>query len=339
MPILFKCDLCRARLSIARKKAGKIGTCPKCGEAIRIPLVSQNLDEANKSDSKILAPTETTSSSDSNPMMKGVKSLASIEIEEQSGMSFESNDFSSPVSSEALSTAKDATVISDSITGLANDSIDKVEPESDPSPITSEGDLSSRMANVFQPDRHRISLPRWIVYFQAAMLAVCAATFFVFGLMVGNLTSTKTVQTESYQINGTVLVSDDGQDQFDEGAVVVFLPADEKPDPRPDGDVLNPNGFEPIDNPSIDLIRRMGGDVIRCSRDGEFETELPGRREYFVLVVSKSQRRSGNSEVPKKTAAELGRYFLPYDDLLGDHAYSWTRVKLNSDRNLKEVRF
>lgn len=327
-------------MSIARKKAGKIGTCPKCGEAIRIPLVSQNLDEVNKSDSKILAAVETSSTGDSSTKLKGLESLDSNDGDERRQKRFESNEFSSTAPSETAHTTKAAAEISDSFVSLANATLDNAGSHSDSSSLSNEkGDLTSRMADVFQSDQQRISLPRWIVYFQAAMLAVCAATFFVFGMMVGNLTSTKTVQAESYRINGTVLVSGEGQDQFDEGAVVVLLPADEKPDPRPEGDILNPDEFEPIDNPSIDLIRRMGGDVIRCSRDGEFETELPGRREYFVLVISKSQQRSGNSEVPKKTAAELGRYFLPYDDLLGDHAYSWTRVKLNSDRNLKEVRF
>ncbi len=63
------------------------------------------------------------------------------------------------------------------------------------------------------PTEDSISVPRWVVYFQGALLGIVAATFFIFGLMVGSITSETSVKplVKSCQVNGEVTYSTGGQ--------------------------------------------------------------------------------------------------------------------------------
>ena len=85
-----------------------------------------------------------------------------------------------------------------------------------------------------------IEVPRWAVYSQAALLGLIATTFFIFGMMVGNLTSNSSAeinQTFDCRVVGSVAYRVDGDLRADEGAVVMLLPQDRKPDVRTCGRV------------------------------------------------------------------------------------------------------
>lgn len=44
MPITFRCQSCRNKLSTAKRKAGSTVTCPGCGSEVRVPTASEKLD-------------------------------------------------------------------------------------------------------------------------------------------------------------------------------------------------------------------------------------------------------------------------------------------------------
>lgn len=45
MPITFRCDKCRNKLSTAKRKAGSTVTCPNCGAEVRVPTAADKLDK------------------------------------------------------------------------------------------------------------------------------------------------------------------------------------------------------------------------------------------------------------------------------------------------------
>jgi hypothetical protein len=188
-----------------------------------------------------------------------------------------------------------------------------------------------------------ISLPRWIVYFQGGLLGVVAGTFFLLGLMIGQNTGAPNGNlAEMYdcQLTGKVVFEKDGQKAADEGAVVIVVPVEAKLMERPDPQGLRPDDFKAVDNPSIERIKAIGGRVGRINRDGEFDLTLRGPREYYVLVISRRIVRAAEERIPTSTSAEVGGYFFPVEDLIGEKKYDWTKRVLNRrSQNLPTVVF
>jgi hypothetical protein len=189
----------------------------------------------------------------------------------------------------------------------------------------------------------RIALPRWIVYFQAGLLGVVASTFFVLGLMIGSSTGGRddgTTELYECQLHGEVYFADGRQKSADEGAVVIVLPADARIMERPDPNPLRPDDFQAIDNPSIDTIESIGGRVVRINRQGEFDLTLTGPREYLVLVISRFATRTDQERIPKTAVADIGGFFFPAEDLIGEKKFFLTRVVVNRrSQNLPAVLF
>ena len=175
-----------------------------------------------------------------------------------------------------------------------------------------------------------IPIPRWIVYLQGALLGVIATSFFVFGFAVGNHTKSLSQQSAEpgrCQVQGTVYFDEGTYRRADYGAVVLLLPAERKPRQRPDASGLRPGSFEPLDNPSIEAIRELGGAVVRANTDGAFQATLEADKSYWVLAISKNKQLP-DAEISKQTRAEIGAYFFPIEDLFQDQAFSWTQVRV-----------
>ena len=326
MPILFKCELCRARLSISRRKAGKMGVCPKCGEPIRIPLVSEARDLTTKREQakSLIEP-------------GGVREAGS-----EAGYSFadDSLEFATAIDSETgdqAELAAGADVHSDAADPDSLTAIDSTW-ETDSASASAARSSENSADGLLAISKGKVLLPRWVVYFQASLLAVAAGTFFVFGMMVGSLTSSSKPGNIEVGVSGRVLAVSEGQQIADEGAVILLLPANEKPDPRPDGSLLSPADFRPLNNSAIDIIRNMGGQVGRANRRGEFELLAEGPREFYLLIISKNTSASRETVV-KRIAAQMGRYFLPYQDVIGDRDFQWREIKLTSKQDLGDIKF
>ncbi len=189
----------------------------------------------------------------------------------------------------------------------------------------------------------RIQMPRWTVYLQAGLLAAVAGTFFVFGVMIGQTSSGRSLPgNTSYpcQLTGEVTYQQTDQRLADEGAVVIVVPADQRLRSRPDLDGLRPDSFKPLENPAIEAVEAIGGRVVRINEQGAFDLKLVGPIDVNVLVISKHASRTGNQPISRSQAADMGRFFFPVEDLLGSKKFVWTKLKLNREsQRLSPVEF
>ena len=182
-----------------------------------------------------------------------------------------------------------------------------------------------------------ISVPRWVVYFQAALLGIVATTFFVFGLMVGSLTSggpTGTVSKFDCQVSGIVQFDTDDSRAPDAGAVVFLLPKNSRPEERSPGNLVSPDGFEPLDNPGIELVNQLGGAVVRADENGRFNVVIDASQsgiDYFLLVVSKNVGTNNPQPLTKLQVATIGTFYLPVERVMNDRTIYWSTLKARSE--------
>jgi len=205
-------------------------------------------------------------------------------------------------------------------------------------------ELERRMGTAESPSvaGQSVPVPRWIIYFQGALLGVVAATFFVFGMMVGSKTQGGAVDTirSDCQVSGQVLYAGKKGELADDGAVVLLLPRDRQPEKRFKGSSLNPNSFEPLNNPAIDFIHASGGAVLRVDGRGRFETYVQSPNAYIVLVISRHKIKPAGRALTRGEMAAVGSYFFKVEDLLSDRDYHWqTRSLDSSEFDLGTIRF
>lgn len=192
-----------------------------------------------------------------------------------------------------------------------------------------------------------IEVPRWAVYFQAALLGLIATTFFIFGLMVGNLTSSSDAETNAKfecRVFGSVAYRVDGDLRADDGAVIMLLPHDKKPEVRSPGELVNPDSFKALENDAIARIQSLGGAVVRADENGQFDVVIDAKQgnglEYYLLIVSKNQRGVDIKEMTKEEFASIGTYFSPVEDLVEDRSFFWMKIVAESNRlDLPEIEF
>ncbi len=185
-----------------------------------------------------------------------------------------------------------------------------------------------------------ITLPRRIVYFQAALLGVIATTFFVFGMMVGTLTSRSALDAKIFDcsISGTVLWSSDEEEIADDGAVIFILPLGKTPERRLNPRSVHPDAFDAINNEVIEMIVGMGGAVVRTNRNGEFSVDVNSPARYSVVVVSKHS--DNKKSLNKKQMAALSTYFMPAEEVRKNKSIFVQSVQLDSTRkSFGEIKF
>lgn len=191
-----------------------------------------------------------------------------------------------------------------------------------------------------------IEIPRWAVYCQAALLGLIATTFFIFGLMVGSLTSDSVTDLNAIfdcRVLGSVAYRVDGDLRADEGAVVMLLPKDKKPDVRAPGESVNPGTFKALDNDAIDRIHQLGGAVVRADENGQFDVIVDAKGKglgYYLVIVSKNQRGVDTEQMTKEEFATIGTYFSPVEDVVEDRSFHWMKIFAESERiDLPEIEF
>jgi hypothetical protein len=160
-------------------------------------------------------------------------------------------------------------------------------------------------------------------------------------MLVGRSTAPAAVTVDQpaiADVSGVVLYRSQGIEEADAGSVVMLLPVGDRPDPRPDPGTLVPERFAPLDNPSIETIRDLGGNIARVDRSGRFETRVK-TGSYWLMVLSRNQR-SAEREIEKKVRADIGDYFLPVEDLVGNRAFHWEKIRItNPGQELPKVVF
>ena len=198
--------------------------------------------------------------------------------------------------------------------------------------------------------KQTVPIKRWIVFFQAGLLGVTATTFFIFGLMVGNLTADKSGSVGfnasgnagaavgkagfvgDSRIAGSVMLKKRSGLVADTGAVVVVLPTDVRPDTKQDASLIMPDRFVVLDNPAIEAIHELGGAVVRADRRGLFEVLVDQNRNYALLVISKAKPSHPDRELTKQQLAIIGTFFGSPEKLVLGKEISFDEVTTDGDR-------
>lgn len=125
----------------------------------------------------------------------------------------------------------------------------------------------------------------------------------------------------------------------DAGAVVVLLPKSPADIVRQSPEIIRPESFEPLENPTLDFIRSQGGSVIRANIDGKFELfAKPGI--YNLLVISKAKTDRDDQKLSREQVAALSQYFLPVEKLVQRNQYFWKELSIaDSPIVLSDIEF
>lgn len=190
-------------------------------------------------------------------------------------------------------------------------------------------------------DYDRISLPRYVLYGQGVLLIAVAMMALTLGILIGRGTAPRIVEKSGAPtpcfLTGTVQYTTRGGSQVpDAGAVVIVVPQDKRPTDKATIEGLRPEDPQPADDlPSLSRIRSIGGDYTRSDDRGYFKLRVPDTGDYFLLVVSRQSHRSANERLEPVHLAQIGRYFLPAPDLIGDHKYRWRAETVKRDKEYK----
>ena len=179
----------------------------------------------------------------------------------------------------------------------------------------------------------RLSLPRWVVYFQGALLGVVATVFFLFGMIVGHFTAGSQSAAERLEtvVTGQVTFERGAVRIPDEDAVVMLLPANQRPDERSKAATIHPDSFEALDNVGIDRVHELGGAIVRADDQGRFRVVVDGPQKFNVLVISRNAERDEDDGLTKDQMAAVANYFFPVEAAVGNKMVYWTTIQADRD--------
>jgi len=197
-------------------------------------------------------------------------------------------------------------------------------------------------------NRDKVSIPRYMLYAQGALLGVIGLAAFVFGIFVGQGTRTGPTAAERDKpivLKGTITYQTATKPRPDDGAVVIILPADAKAErgqkiPLP---YLAPEAPLPVPSSQpLMLLKELRGIYARADTNGDYRVELPKRGEYLVLYLSHNgAARPDNTLLDadsknrrKQDLANLGDIFEGGNDMVEQRGYVLRKEKFNTDTEL-----
>lgn len=192
-------------------------------------------------------------------------------------------------------------------------------------------------------DPTKVAVPRKILYLQGALLGIVGILCFTLGVVVGGSGGGRRSNADAGPtpciISGRVnFMTRDGKLVADEGAVAIVVPQGARPEEK-----IEFTGLSPLDpppdaaHPGLMALRGINGDYARADEDGAYQLRVPDVGAYFLLIVSRQQRRSTTEDRPKNELAEMGRFFHPSPDIFDGLAYRWRSEAVRRDRQINEV--
>jgi hypothetical protein len=187
-------------------------------------------------------------------------------------------------------------------------------------------------------DLDRVALPRYVIFTQGIMLAVVGIMCFLLGMAVGGAVTEKAGTAPGggvpIAVSGTVAIGSGGSRAPDAGALVIFLPANEKPDEK--GTL---EGIRPGDDPAKgvkfrDYLRVLGGGLAYCDQKGQFSVQLPDRGRYYLLAISSNPSGSPNKAASPQEVAQMVRFFDISGDPLEGYRYQWRLENLRGSQRV-----
>jgi hypothetical protein len=173
----------------------------------------------------------------------------------------------------------------------------------------------------------KILFPRRMLYVEAVLYVMVAATAFGLGYLAGRGSSAARTENsrdgEMQGVAGSVsLLSRAGAKRGDEGTVVIVLPSGRLPSkPLPIAG-LQPGDQSPGDA-TIRALRDFGGAVARVDNTGSFTLSVPAAESYRILILSAHATRDPAVPLEQSDLMELGKYFEAPADLLQRSGYHW----------------
>lgn len=323
MPIRFACEHCNSVLSVSSRKAGQEVTCPKCRQKTPVPLPERvPVAASTKIEERSAAPAA------------GLSPKAAVAPRETPAIAPPPPPDTPSVASEAL------TQVELPDTGWQPPPTDDYDPYDTGDEVTwvFEGPSDTTNANAGTIDFNRVSLPRFVLYGQGALLLVVAVVALSLGILIGRGSAPKVVAKSSTPtpcyLTGTIEQRIGGSRPVaDGGAVVIVVPQDQRPTDKAPIEGLRPDDPLPsAEQPSLVRIKAIGGDYARADDQGFFKVRVPDSGEYFLLIVSHHVERTASQRLDPVHLAQMGRYFLPAPDLVGDRAYQWRSESIKRDK-------
>lgn len=185
-------------------------------------------------------------------------------------------------------------------------------------------------------DYGKLAIPRWILFSQGLLLGVVGLVCFVFGLMIGARSAPETVAAETSPcvITGEISFRA-GVRTPDADAVIIIVPQESRPEEKIAASRLSPLEPEPLRNdPRLAAIRALGGDYARADEAGGYRLRVPDKGNYFLLIISHGKRQSESAAFDAIAAAQMGRFFTPTLEMLGDQAYHWQPRTIRADTTI-----
>ena len=186
-------------------------------------------------------------------------------------------------------------------------------------------------------DLNRVAVPRSVLYAQGILLVVVAVVAFVFGIMIGSSSQPEVANLapQPCVLTGQVdYVAGSGQNRPDDGAIVLVVPTDNRPDSTNKAAIEGLRPGDPLpqdDSENLRIIQSIGGGYTRVDANGRFQVQLPDHRRYFILVVSSQTYRAGGDEIDRGDLAQLGNYVTGATELLSNSKYNWRELTMRKD--------
>lgn len=332
MPIRFACDHCNSVLSVSSRKAGQEVTCPKCRQKTPVPVPTHipatvAAEVTRPADAKIAPAAAPPPESISKSTVRPPEAVAEVALAPPG--------FEPSAPDPVIETVDDGTPAVPPAF-----SFDSEFNSGDEVTWVYEADTAGEVAgsNAGTVDFDRVSLPRYVLYGQGALLLAVAIMALTLGILIGRgsapRVAVKSGTATPCYLTGTVQHRTSGGNPVaDGGAVVIVVPQDQRPAEKAPIEGLRPEDPLPeADQPSLARIKSIGGDYARADEQGYFKVRVPDSGEYFLLVVSHHAGRKAGQRLDPVHLAQMGRYFLPAPDLVGDRYYRWRSESIKRDK-------
>jgi len=313
MPIRFACTACGQKLSISTRQAGNQVTCPRCQKATVVPKVASPPAEIAAAPSP--APVEPTASpqeaTPSQPASPAPEITAPPIVQEGSWEPVTGDD--------------------DMPAFLLYDNQDVS--------TSSKLSVGGPPANLLN---RSITIPRYVVYAQGALLAVVGLVSLCLGILIGGTLfqapATNAVAEGPVTVQGTITYAQNNRRVADEGALIAVLPDIKDPGTRVKPQGLNPGQAVQAEavRKATEQIQNMGGGLAYADAKGNYQLKLPAGGKFFILVISAHQGRS-EDQVQVDDIRRIGRFFEGATEVLGTSRYKFSPQTLRADTRLNEA--
>ncbi|MBA62196.1 MAG: hypothetical protein CMJ76_07505 [Planctomycetaceae bacterium] len=203
----------------------------------------------------------------------------------------------------------------------------------------SEDSIADSQMLVNRRSHGQLGVSRSNLYLFAVLILFVSITSFWLGTMMNpgppqQLENVLAGADEYVNFEGRVTFrSDDDPEAIDAIALVILLPEDSLPSEK-----FVENGIAAgieIDDtlPSVQEIRRLGGDITTANSQGRFAMKVASGHRYYLLVVSALK---SVDEAPRdQDLKELANYFGSPARLLDGKFYRWSLEVVNTNRDIR----